>query len=119
MSSASKTALHFLLALFFCTLTTVAITRPLSRASFRSAPDVHTVHEGLSRHTFLEVATGSSEAAPAPGFVIRIDLASLAECRQEPCSALRAHRAYHFPLIFLSTHRRISSPKSADSDPFA
>jgi hypothetical protein len=116
MSSHSRTALRLLLALFFCVLTTAAVTRPLTRAKFRSAPDVRNVHEGLSRHTFLEVAAGDCEAAATYSFVAPVDLPSVPQRQQGNFKLISAHQAHNWPLTFSPVHRRIPPSKSIDPD---
>lgn len=58
-SAPSRIPLRLIFAVFFFALTMAAVARPLVRAKFNFAPELVSLHQGITGHTYLEVGAST------------------------------------------------------------
>jgi hypothetical protein len=111
--------LRVFLALFVFALTLATLTRPLNRAKFNFAPELGQLHQGLSRHTFLEVPASSPDVAPAFTFFATDHLRLPTNAYERTFEIGSARQPENWPIVFSGIYRHVPPSKPADPDPSA
>ncbi len=107
------------LALFFFALITSGVVTPLSRAKFNFAPDWRQTHQGISRHTYLEVGIGIPKLpGPYPSFLSG-DPPLLTQLREPGPKLAGARMPDNWCIVFAAVYRHIPRSRSRDPDPSA
>jgi len=106
------------LALFVLALTVATLTKPLNRAKFNFAPDVGQLHQGLTRHTFLEVAASSPDIAAYTCFATD-QVGLVRPAREHGFEVVSARQPDNWPIVFSGIYRHVPPSQSGDSEPSA
>ncbi|HTY54487.1 MAG TPA: hypothetical protein VMB26_04775 [Candidatus Binataceae bacterium] len=104
------------LALAVLLLAGATVTTPLSRARLNFSPNVNQLHEGISRHTVLEVTAGSFDFTPVCRSFVTDYLHQVTRAQQYDYQVARARQPDNWPIEFSRIYRRIPPLQSGDPE---
>lgn len=120
MNVRNRTLSPVILTGFFCALTLAAAIRPLSRTQLGPGTQLSQMHQGLERHTFLEVSNAGFHSQPIYELLIRSALPPIDLARQRNLDVISARQPDNWPVVFSVIHRRVPPTDSGgDSSPSA
>jgi hypothetical protein len=113
----SRIPLRFIFAVFFFALTMAAVARPLVRAKFNFAPELVSIHQGITGHTYLEVGASTPEVPPVLCSLAAGNLREIVQLDHRIPDLASDDHPDNWPILLARIYRRI--PPDGDSDPIA